>query len=60
MSRIVHSTSRESTIKRHKDHWHMYEAMKNRDLPNLSSSLTLHIESLKTEAEERWDEVMTE
>ena len=38
----------------------MYEAMKNRDLPNLSRSLTMHIESLKKEAEERWDEVMTE
>ena len=60
LSRIVHSTSLESTIKRHKDHWHMYEAMKNRDLSSLSKSLTLHIESLKKEAEERWDEVMTE
>jgi DNA-binding GntR family transcriptional regulator len=60
LSRIVHSTSLESTIKRHKDHWDIYEAMKNQDLPGLSNSLTLHIESLQKEAEERWDEVMTE
>lgn len=60
LSRIVHSTSLESTIKRHKDHRHMYEAMKNRDLPALSNTLTMHIESLKKEAEVRWDEVMTE
>ncbi|WP_172370073.1 GntR family transcriptional regulator [Sporosarcina jiandibaonis] len=60
LSRIVHSTSLESTIKRHKDHWHMFEAMKNRDLPNLSRTLTNHIESLKIEAEERWDDLMAE
>lgn len=60
LSRIVHSTSLESTIKRHKDHWNMYDAMKNQDLPGLSNTLTSHIESLKKEAEERWDEVMTE
>ncbi|QUW21472.1 GntR family transcriptional regulator [Sporosarcina sp. Marseille-Q4063] len=57
LSRIVHSTSLESTIKRHKDHWLMYDAMKNQDLPKLLSTLTSHIESLKKEAEERWDEV---
>lgn len=60
LSRIVHSTSLESTIKRHKDHWHMYEAMRKRDLPALSNTLTMHIESLKQEAEVRWEEVMAE
>lgn len=60
LSRIVHSTSLESTIKRHKDHWLMYEAMKNRDVPTLSNTLKMHIESLKNEAEVRWDEVMTD
>ena len=60
LSRIVHSTSLESTIKRHKDHWLMYEAMKNRDVPTLSNTLKMHIESLKKEAEVRWDEVMTD
>jgi len=59
LSRIVHSTSLESTIKRHKDHWHLYEAMKVRDLPTLLSVLTRHIESLKKEAELRWDEVIS-
>jgi len=59
LSRIVHSTSLESTIKRHKDHWDLYEAMKVRDLPTLLSVLTRHIESLKKEAELRWDEVIS-
>jgi len=59
LSRIVHSTSLESTIKRHKDHWDLYEAMKTRDLPTLLNILTRHIESLKKEAELRWDEVIT-
>ena len=58
LSRIVHSTSLGSTIKRHKDHWLLFAAMKERDLPNFLGTLTLHIESLKKEAELRWDEVM--
>ncbi|MFJ5622874.1 GntR family transcriptional regulator [Peribacillus loiseleuriae] len=58
LSRIVHSTSLGSTIKRHKDHWLLFAAMKERDLPTFLGTLTLHIESLKKEAELRWDEVM--
>lgn len=58
LSRIVHSTSLGSTIKRHKDHWLLFAAIKKRDLPTFSGTLTLHIESLKKEAELRWDEVM--
>ncbi|MEK3886853.1 GntR family transcriptional regulator [Bacillus sp. FSL K6-3431] len=58
LSRIVHSTSLESTIKRHRDHWCLYEAMKDRNLPTFLGTLTLHIESLKTEAKLRWDEVV--
>ncbi|CAM4019258.1 GntR family transcriptional regulator [Lederbergia lenta] len=58
LSRIVHSTSLKSTIKRHKDHWLLYEAMKHHDLPTFLGTLTLHIESLKKEAKLQWDEVM--
>ncbi|NEU32030.1 GntR family transcriptional regulator [bacterium LRH843] len=58
LSRIVHSTSLESTIKRHQDHWYLYDAMKKRDLPTFLDALTSHIGSLKKEAELRWNEVM--
>lgn len=58
LSRIVHSTSLGSTIKRHKDHRQLFEAMKERNLPLVLSTLTKHIENLKKEAELRWDEVM--
>ncbi|WP_068675059.1 GntR family transcriptional regulator [Oceanobacillus sp. Castelsardo] len=55
LSRIVHSTSLESTFKRHKDHSRLYEAMKNRDLPSFSDAITEHIESIKTEAKLHWE-----
>ncbi|EKN65629.1 GntR family transcriptional regulator [Neobacillus bataviensis LMG 21833] len=58
LSRIVHSTSLESTKTRHKDHRRLFEAMQDRDLPTILGTLTLHLESLKKEAEVRWDEVM--
>lgn len=58
LSRIVHSTSLESTITRHNDHRQLYEAMQARDLSTILGTLTLHIESLKKEAELRWNEVM--
>lgn len=60
LSRIVYNTPLESTIKRHKDHLHMYEAMKNKDFQTLSDTLILHIGSLKKEAETQWDEMTTE
>ena len=60
LSRIVHSTSLESTIKRHKDHWVLYEAMKERDLNDFSNAITQHIGSLKTEAKARWNEIEEE
>ena len=58
LSRVVHSTSLESTIKRHKDHARLYEAMKNHDLTLFSEAITEHITSIKSEAKLRWDEVM--
>ncbi|RDW18380.1 GntR family transcriptional regulator [Oceanobacillus arenosus] len=56
LSRIVHSTSLESTIKRHRDHWLLYEAMKSRDFPTFSNAITGHIGSIKQEAKLRWNE----
>lgn len=58
LSRVVHPTSLKSTIKRHQDHWKLYEAMKNQDLATFLGTLTLHIESLKKEAKLQWSEVM--
>ncbi|MFC4022367.1 GntR family transcriptional regulator [Oceanobacillus longus] len=57
LSRIVHSTSRESTIKRHKDHLSLYEAIRDRNFSFFSDTITQHIESIKKEAKLRWDEV---
>ncbi|MBP1968567.1 DNA-binding GntR family transcriptional regulator [Virgibacillus natechei] len=57
LSRIVHSTSLESTTKRHTDHWHLYEAMRERDFSAFSNVITEHINSLKKEAKSRWNEV---
>lgn len=54
LSRIVHSTSLESTKKRHKDHRRMYDAMYDRDLATFSGVLQLHIDSLKKEARSHW------
>jgi len=58
LSRIVHSTSLESTIKRHKDHQLLYEAMKVRNLSELLDLLERHIDSLKKESAVRWNEAM--
>lgn len=60
LSRIVHSTSFESTIKRHEDHWNIYQAMKDRNLEACSKAITDHIESLKNESKARWNEIEVE
>ncbi|MDS9472478.1 GntR family transcriptional regulator [Sporosarcina pasteurii] len=58
LSRIVYSTSLESTIARHKDHWNLIKALKDRNLNAFTDTITMHIHSLKKEAKSRWDEVM--
>lgn len=58
LSRIVYSTSLESTIARHKDHWNLVNALKNHDLTAFTNTITMHINSLKKEAELRWDEII--
>ncbi len=55
LSRIVYSTSLESTINRHKDHLHLVEAIESRDLNAFNQTIERHINSLKIEAEERWE-----
>jgi DNA-binding GntR family transcriptional regulator len=56
LSRIVISTSLESTTMRHPDHWDLFHAMKDRDLPAFSSAITRHIESLKKEAADLFED----
>lgn len=56
LSRIVYSTSLESTIVRHKDHRNLVDMLKRNDLNGYFKTITTHIESLKKEAEERWEQ----
>lgn len=56
LSRIVYSTSLKSTIVRHKDHRDLVDMLESKDLNGFSKILTTHIESLKQEAEERWEQ----
>ncbi|MEC1522282.1 GntR family transcriptional regulator [Neobacillus niacini] len=56
LSRIVHPTSLESTIKRHSHHHRLVEAMRERNLPTFLGVLKLHIESLKKESELCWND----
>ncbi|TJY39848.1 GntR family transcriptional regulator [Cohnella pontilimi] len=58
LSRIVYSTSFESTLSRHKDHEKLLEALKERNIPSFLGILQLHIESVKKETERRWNELM--
>lgn len=47
LSRIVYSTSLDSTINRHKDHWDLVDTLEKKDLKGFHHSITAHIESLK-------------
>lgn len=58
LSRIVHPTSLESTIKRHSHHHRLVEAMRERNLPTFLGVLKIHIDSLKKESESCWDDVV--
>lgn len=55
LSRIVYSTSLKSTVNRHKDHRDLVDTLKEKDLTKFHQIITSHINSLKKEAEERWD-----
>lgn len=56
LSRVVYSTSLESTVIRHKDHRDLVDMLKRADLVGFGHTITRHIESLKKEAEERWEQ----
>ncbi len=56
LSRIVYSTSLESTIERHKDHHHLLKAIEQKDISHFHQSIEHHLNSLKDEAISRWDE----
>lgn len=55
LSRIVYSTSLESTVNRHKDHRDLVDTLEKKDLNGFQQTIAAHIESLKKEAEERWE-----
>lgn len=55
LSRIVYSTSLESTVNRHKDHRDLVDTLEKKDLNGFQQTIASHIESLKKEAEERWE-----
>ncbi|GIP36062.1 GntR family transcriptional regulator [Paenibacillus sp. J2TS4] len=57
LSRVVYSTSFESTLRRHKDHQDLYEAMRERDLATFLGILQLHIDSVKQESESWWNDL---
>lgn len=56
LARVVYSKFFENSLKRHKDHHHMYEALKNRDFSNLIETLQQHSESLKEDIKLQWNE----
>lgn len=56
LARVVYSKFFENSLKRHKDHHHMYEALKNRDVSKLIEALQQHSESLKKDIKLQWNE----
>lgn len=55
LSRIVYSTSLESTIERHKDHHLLLEAIRDQNVEQFHAAIEQHLTSLKEEAIARWD-----
>lgn len=56
LSRIVYSTSLESTIERHKDHHELLAAIEQQNQAIFHSTIEQHLTSLKEEAISRWEE----
>ena len=50
LSRIVRSTSLTSTLKRHQDHWELYQSLKDRDFSAFTAVISAHIRSIQEEA----------
>lgn len=57
LSRIVRSTSLESTIKRHQDHWELYHALHDKDHQAFTKAITAHLKSLQEEATLTFEEL---
>lgn len=50
LSRIVRSTSLTSTLKRHQDHWELYQSLKDKDFSAFTAVISAHIRSIQDEA----------
>lgn len=55
LSRIVYSTSLESTIERHKDHHQLLKAIEDKNVEQFHKAIEQHLTSLKEEAITRWE-----
>lgn len=56
LSRIVYSTSLESTIERHKDHHQLLKAIEDKNVEQFHKAIEQHLTSLKEEAITRWEQ----
>lgn len=56
LARVIFSTLFENSLKRHKDHHLMYEALKNRNHSALINALQQHSDSIKEDTKLHWDE----
>lgn len=56
LSRIVYSTSLESTIERHKDHHQLLKAIEEKNVEQFHKAIEQHLTSLKEEAITRWEQ----
>ncbi|GKU82259.1 GntR family transcriptional regulator [Niallia sp. NCCP-28] len=56
LARVIYSNVFENSLKRHKDHHYMYEALKNRNLSKLINAIEQHKESIKKDIALQWNE----
>ncbi|MEM5008718.1 GntR family transcriptional regulator [Priestia megaterium] len=56
LARVGYNEVFKNSLKRHKDHQNMLEALKNRDLSSLIDALKQHNDSLKEDIKFHWDE----
>ncbi|MCM3729196.1 GntR family transcriptional regulator [Neobacillus cucumis] len=56
LARAIYSNVLEHSLKRHKDHHYLFEALKNRDLVKLIDVLQKHCESVKQDIKLSWNQ----
>ncbi|MCV9888095.1 GntR family transcriptional regulator [Metabacillus halosaccharovorans] len=56
LARVGYSEVFEKSLKRHKDHHHMFDSLKNRDLTGLISAMQQHKDTLKIDTRQNWNE----